>query len=549
MSSAPFEMTVSVLPDDIDEQNHVNNTVYLRWVQDVATAHWRVLASPEAQASIGWVVLRHEIDYNAPACFGDEIVLRTWVGEATRLTFERFTEIRRRTVGQLLSKARTLWCPINAQTGRPVRVPPHVREQFSTSLRIQRAAAFQPPTGVALEVEHWAFSVERSALEIQSSNSRPIVACYCATFLKPEMLHIYRQITAMERFAPVVIAQKREETERFPFEPVHILPKPGTHFLRRFWFRQVRDIPWQISGAERRALLDVLNKNHAQLLHIYFGQIAVHLLPLIRAWPNPTIVSFHGADVMVDMNKPAYREATRQMLHAVKLVLVRSESLRRAVAQLGCDPNKIEIQRTGIPLEEFPFRERSFPRNGEWRFVQAGRLMEKKGLPVTLRAFAAFLRHYPNATLTVAGEGPLLGELEKLARELNVQRHVSFTGFVSQQELRDIYCRSHIFLHPSQIGSDGNQEGIPNSMLEAMATGLPVFATNHGGIPEVIENGVSGVLVPEQEHEALAQALLAAVKDSGFLPRIARSGADVVRNNFDLRARARGLEEIYFRLL
>ena len=132
MSSAPFEMTVSVLPDDIDEQNHVNNTVYLRWVQEVATAHWRAIASPEAQETIGWVVLRHEIDYEASAALGNQILLRTWVGKATRLTFERFTQIHRHSDGQLLSKARTLWCPINAHTGRPIRVPAEVRERFST---------------------------------------------------------------------------------------------------------------------------------------------------------------------------------------------------------------------------------------------------------------------------------------------------------------------------------------------------------------------------------------------------------------------------------
>jgi acyl-CoA thioester hydrolase len=132
MSSTPFEMIVSVSPGDIDEQNHVNNTVYLRWVQEVATRHWRAVASREARESIGWIVLRHEIDYKAPASLNDEIVLRTWVGKATRLTFERFTEILRRSDGQLLSKARTLWCPINARTGRPVRVSAEVRERFST---------------------------------------------------------------------------------------------------------------------------------------------------------------------------------------------------------------------------------------------------------------------------------------------------------------------------------------------------------------------------------------------------------------------------------
>ena len=132
MSSARFDMSIAVLPDDIDMQNHVNNTVYLRWVQDVAIAHWRAVASRGAQEAIAWVVLRHEIDYKAPAALGDKIILRTWVGEATRLTFERFTEIRRDGHGLLLSTARTLWCPINAQTGRPTRVSPEVRSQFST---------------------------------------------------------------------------------------------------------------------------------------------------------------------------------------------------------------------------------------------------------------------------------------------------------------------------------------------------------------------------------------------------------------------------------
>jgi len=394
-------------------------------------------------------------------------------------------------------------------------------------------------------------NIKRQTSKIEP-DSRPVVACYCATFLKPEMWHIYRQITALERLSSVVIAQKRENAERFPFDNIDIVAKPAFHFLRRFWFRQLRDKPWQISGRELRALLGVLEKTDARLLHIYFGHIAVHLLPLIRAWPRPSIVSFHGADVMVDMNKPAYRETTRQMLDAVKLVLVRSESLRSAVVDLGCDEQKIEVQRTGIPLEEFPFRERNFPTNdseAEWRFVQAGRLIEKKGLPVTLHAFARFLKRYPNATLTIAGEGPLLGHLQDLARELTIDNCVSFTGFISQEQLRDLYSGSHIFLHPSETGPDGNQEGIPNSMLEAMASGLPVFATEHGGIPEAIKHGVSGVLVPERDDQELAWALLNAIEDRHFLSQLARNGTEVVREKFDLRMQALRLEDVYLRLI
>src|SRR4029453_6729683 len=108
-------------------------------------------------------------------------------------------------------------------------------------------------------------------LQLPSAESRPIIACYCATFLKPDMLHIYRQITGLKRCAPVVIAQKRENSERYPSEPVHLVPKPRTHVLRRFWFRQLRDQPWQISDTELSELRRFLTKTGARLFHFYFG--------------------------------------------------------------------------------------------------------------------------------------------------------------------------------------------------------------------------------------------------------------------------------------
>ncbi len=110
----------------------MNNTVYLRWVQEVAIAHWEAVVSAADQAANVWVVVRHEIDYKKPARAGDEIRLRTWVGEATRLTFERFTEIVRLSDEQLLAQARTLWCPVDPQSFRPKRVSPELRAQFST---------------------------------------------------------------------------------------------------------------------------------------------------------------------------------------------------------------------------------------------------------------------------------------------------------------------------------------------------------------------------------------------------------------------------------
>jgi colanic acid/amylovoran biosynthesis glycosyltransferase len=378
---------------------------------------------------------------------------------------------------------------------------------------------------------------------------KPAVAFYCATFLKPEMLHIYRQITGLRRVEPAVIAQKRENADKFPFDKIDIVPKPATHFLRRFWFRQLRNKPWQLSKGEVAAVAEILARENAQLVHIFFGHIAVHLLPLIGMWPKPSVVSFHGADVLVDMDKPAYRDATKQMLDAVTRVFVRSASLQRAVVELGCEENKIDIVRTGIPLSEFPFHERSLPENGEWKFLQASRLVQKKGLATTLHAFTNFLGQYPRATLTIAGEGPMREEIQKLTRKLKIDSCVAVPGFLAPEKLRELYYASHIFLHPSETGSDGNQEGIPNSMLEAMATGLPVFATEHGGIPEAIENGVSGILVPVCDNEALSRALLDSVQDRHLLARLAKNGADAVAQKFDQQIQIRRLEGIYLEMI
>jgi glycosyltransferase involved in cell wall biosynthesis len=385
-------------------------------------------------------------------------------------------------------------------------------------------------------------ATDRSAPEVE----RPVVACYCATFLKPEMLHIYRQITALARVSPVVIAQKREEAERYPFDRITIVGKSWLHFARRFWFKQIRAAPWQISRREIDALAGILEKAQAKLLHIYFGHIAVHLLPLIRTWERPSVVSFHGADVMVDLEKPAYRAATKQMLEAVRLVLVRSESLGRALIEIGCPPQKIRIQRTGIPVDEIPFQARVWPSDGAWKFVQACRLIEKKGLKTSLLAFTQFAKRYPRSTFVIAGEGPLRGELEGRAHRLGLGDKVSFPGFVSQAQLRELFYRSHIFLHPSERGADGNQEGVPNSILEAMASGLAVFATEHGGIPEAIEQGKSGILVKESDDEALVHALLDEVAHPEQLTGIARNGADSVRQKFEQTAQTRKLEDCYF---
>ena len=128
-----YELAIAIEPGDIDQLGHVNNVIYLRWVQDAAVAHWTARAPAAAQSQLYWVVVRHEIDYLHPALPGDELRARTWVGKATRIRFDRHTEIVRARDGTVLARARTVWCPIDAQSGRPTPVTAEVREQFSVS--------------------------------------------------------------------------------------------------------------------------------------------------------------------------------------------------------------------------------------------------------------------------------------------------------------------------------------------------------------------------------------------------------------------------------
>jgi colanic acid/amylovoran biosynthesis glycosyltransferase len=375
---------------------------------------------------------------------------------------------------------------------------------------------------------------------------KPVVASYLATFLKKEMLHVYRQLKALRAVTPVVFTQKQENMAEFPFDPLFVIPKPRTHALRRVWQKQIWGLPITIYRSEARRILAALHRNKADVLHVYFGHIGVHLLPLLEICDRPVVVSFHGADAQVNLERPAHRKRTERMLTLASLILVRSRSLAEKLGALGCHPGKIRIHRTGIPLNQIPFQLRSLPADGRLRFLQACRLIPKKGLPTTLRAFSEFTRQHPQAHLTIAGEGPQLAQLQAQTRELGLANHVSFTGFVSQSQLRSLFEESHLFLHPSELGPDGDQEGVPNAMLEAMASGLPVVATSHGGIIEAVENGKSGLLVGEKDSHAMFESMRHLTSDPDLFRSMSAAASARVAEKFELERQARTLESIYF---
>jgi glycosyltransferase involved in cell wall biosynthesis len=351
------------------------------------------------------------------------------------------------------------------------------------------------------------------------------------------MLHVHRQIAGLESFSPAVITQKREGdwlTDR-----VHTVPRSTFRFVAR-GIERLTGRPWQISEAEAERM-DALASESA-LLHIFFGNVAIHLLPLIRRVPVPVVISFHGSDVTGAIATPAFGDARREMFMRSRLILCRSAQLAGKVEELGCDPAKLRIMKTVLP--EIAFVPRAIPADGAWHIVQAARLVPKKGIATALRAFCAFQKLFPAARLTIAGEGSMEAELRGLAASLGIAGAVSFTGFLAQKPLQQVFSSAHIFLHPSETVA-GDVEGIPNSLLEAMASGLPAVATHHGGIPEVIADGETGLLCAERDPAAVGEALLRLARDPALYRSIALAGSESVREQFSAKRRIVDIENLY----
>ena len=372
-----------------------------------------------------------------------------------------------------------------------------------------------------------------------------VVASYCSSFLKSEMLHIYRQVKSLRGVDTFVVTKEVQNAERFPFENIEIIPKRRTNLLVHGWLKFVERRPPIVYRGEYQTLDSLLERHGADLMHIYFGHTGVHLLPFIEQWDKPCVVSFHGADVAHKPEIKDYPGNLRRLFNAVPLVFARSQSLVDRLVHLGCPPEKLRINRTGIPLNEFPFVDREPRADGKWRVVQACRLIPKKGVATSLRAFAIFKKDNPDAEFFIAGKGPLQQELEMLAGGLGILRDVHFVGFLSQPKLQQLYASSHLFLHPSEISPNQDQEGVPNSVLEAMSTGLPVVATRHGGIPEAVDHGRTGLLVAEEDHVGLANAMQLITSSPILLKQMGERAHATVVERFEQNVQIDHLESFY----
>lgn len=322
------------------------------------------------------------------------------------------------------------------------------------------------------------------------------------------------------------------------------------YLLARYWWRDpanawrvMKGPPERFGYPSRLSLLGTgapfAGRGRYDAVLCHFGPNGQKIARLRRAGlvRGKIATVFHGYDMsryLVTTGPHAYE----RLFEEGELFLPVSEFWRSRLVALGCPPEKIAVHRMGIALSQFPLPRRRVARGDDGvRLLSVSRLVEKKGLEYAIRAVAA-LRAGTDRSVEyrILGDGPLRGRLETLVRELGVDDIVKLVGASDQAGVRAAMRGTDIFVAPSVVAEDGDMEGIPVSIMEAMACGLPVVSTIHSGIPELVRDKVSGYLVPERDPDALSRALRRLVEDPRLRRKMGMAGRGVVERSYDLDA-------------
>jgi colanic acid/amylovoran biosynthesis glycosyltransferase len=285
------------------------------------------------------------------------------------------------------------------------------------------------------------------------------------------------------------------------------------------------------------------------ILHCHFGPVGSLGALLLDAGVvrGRLVTTFHGVDVSAYVRDDV--DQYRRLFSRGDLFMPISDFWRDRLVRLGCDPARISVHRMGVDLRRFACRPRGTAPGRALRLLTVGRLVEKKGIEFALRAVAS-LRHGPvPIQYVIVGDGPLRAELEALARALRIDHRVTFHGWQPHDAVENLMYGSDILVAPSVTSVEGDQEGIPVTLMEGMATGMPVVSTYHSGIPELIEDGVSGLLVPERDVDALAAALRRLMGTPDVRSAMGRAAREKVEREYDLDVLNDRLVEQYRRLL
>ena len=297
-------------------------------------------------------------------------------------------------------------------------------------------------------------------------------------------------------------------------------------------------------------IIPFLDKGQYDIVHCHYGPNGslAALLKDTGALRGKVITVFHGFD-MTRFIKKNGKKVYDYLFKKGDLFLPISKRWKDELITLGCSEDKIHVHRMGIDTQRYQFSIRRPKDNGKVTILTIARLVEKKGVRYGIQATAKVLEEYPDVEYTIIGDGPLRDEIETLVDTLNLRNKVTLLGWKKQEEITELMHDFDILLAPSVTSEDGDQEGIPVVLMEAMAQGLPVVSTYHSGIPELVQDGESGFLVPERDIDALAEKLKYLIKHQELWPAMGQAGRKYVEDNYDIHKLNDRLIEIYRRLL
>jgi colanic acid/amylovoran biosynthesis glycosyltransferase len=284
------------------------------------------------------------------------------------------------------------------------------------------------------------------------------------------------------------------------------------------------------------------NGEDFDVLHAHFGTVANSFLFAQQHMSAPLVVSFYGYDASrIPRSNPSVYE---ELFNEAAAITYLSENMRDDLVEVGCPPNKARKIPLCIDTAKFRYRERKPAPREPIRLLTVARLVEKKGIKYGIKAVAE-LDLDRRIRYSIAGDGKKRSELERLINEIDAGDRVDLLGWQSHEQISELMDESHLFLLPSVTARDGDKEGTPTVLLEAQAAGLPVVSTVHAGIPEIVVDGDSGILVPERNVQSLVDALDRLIREPDRWPEMGRKGRNYIQQKHSIDAVAEELLDVY----
>ncbi|MFB7637338.1 glycosyltransferase [Peribacillus butanolivorans] len=292
---------------------------------------------------------------------------------------------------------------------------------------------------------------------------------------------------------------------------------------------------------------EYVERNNISLLHAHHGQLGMLLLPFKEETNLPLVTSIRGRDATLANQPIGYLENMKMLFEKGERFFPVCQYLADRLIAWGCPPEKIRVLYGGVDLNQFNYR--TSHKEGSQNILSIGRLVEKKGHHILMQAFQKIRGKFPNATLTIIGRGELEERINSLANELNLGDSFRLLNHLPKDQVRKQMTKADIFCAASLEAADGDVEGIPNTLKEAMAVGVPVISTNHAGIPELITNKKEGVLVQENNVDELAEALEFMLTNRELWETYTVAARQKIEQNFNLVQQLQQQAEFYDELV